>query len=50
MAVGLELQWVQWTHGELPAFSYGIENRPAVSDATQGALALMLTLDFAPFR
>ena len=50
LALGGELQWIQWTRGELPAFTYGNLNLPAQSNLTQGALALMFSLDFAPYR
>jgi hypothetical protein len=49
VAFGAELQWIQWTNVGVPAFTYGVENRPATT-TTQGALALMLSVDFAPFR
>jgi hypothetical protein len=48
IAFGAALQWTSWTHVQQPAYTDG--NIPAQSNLSASALALMLTIDFAPAR
>jgi hypothetical protein len=50
LALGLSLEWTAWSHVEQPAHYYGIDLVPAQSGLSAGALALMFSINLAPFR
>ena len=50
LALGLSLEWASWSHLEQAAHQYGNVAVPAQSGLSAGALALLFSVDFAPFR
>ena len=49
-SLGLSLQWTLWSQVERPAYTSASTEIPAKSDQSVGTVALLLSVDFAPFR
>ena len=49
LALGLSMQWTQWTHVGHPAYASALDV-PAESDLRVSVFAFLLSLDFEPFR